>query len=78
MVLVGNVEQGTEQPEVRILTDPLPQLSVEPKGIIHLIGVYNAKALVYSFGTEERSADERTPDAEAASSVVKADTSSGS
>jgi hypothetical protein len=63
LVLVGHVEQGTDQPEVRILTDPLTQLSVEPTGSIHLSGVYNAQALVYSFGTQERSpGEELTPD----------------
>jgi hypothetical protein len=66
LVLVGNVEQGTDQPEMRILTDPLTQLSVEPTGTIHLSGVYNAQALVYSFGTPQRSAgEEQAPDAEA-------------
>lgn len=57
-MLVGNVEQGTDKPEVRILTDPLTQLSVEPTGPIHLSGVYNAQALVYSFGTQEVPAGE--------------------
>ncbi|MCY1675615.1 hypothetical protein OVA06_13010 [Pseudarthrobacter sp. SL88] len=68
LVLVGNVEQGTDQPEVRILTDPLTQLSVEPTGTIYLSGVYTARALVYSFSTPQRSADKgQAPDAESIS-----------
>lgn len=78
LVLVGNVEQGTDQPEVRILTDPLTQLSVEPTGTIHLSGVNNARALVYSFGTPQVPAGEQqAQDAEAASSGVRVDTPSG-
>lgn len=68
LVLVGNVEQGTDEPEVRIITDPLHQLSVEPSGTILLSGVYNSQALVYSFDAQGSSTDgASTPNKEAPS-----------
>jgi hypothetical protein len=68
LVLVGNVELGIDQPEVRIITDPLSQLAVEPTGTIQLSGVYNSQALVYSFATQEQNPGEaQASDSEASS-----------
>jgi hypothetical protein len=53
LVLVGNVERGGDHPEVRILTDPLDQLSVEPSGSIQLSDVHGAQALTYHFGASD-------------------------
>lgn len=42
LVLVGNVEEGQENPEVRIIHDPLHHLQVEPQGALNLTGVLSA------------------------------------
>jgi hypothetical protein len=49
LVVVGNVEQGTGEPEVRIITAPLSHLRVLPQGSVNLGGVRNARALRYTF-----------------------------
>lgn len=54
LVLVGNVEQGSEHPEVRVITNPLDQLTVEPSGSILLSGVHLAQALTYHFEPHTR------------------------
>lgn len=43
LVLVGNVEDGQGNPEVRIIHDPLHQLTVQPQGAVHLTGVLSAE-----------------------------------
>lgn len=49
LVLVGNVERGAGQPEIRIITDPLNQLRVEAAGMIRLSGINRAQSLTYTF-----------------------------
>ncbi|MFC7279229.1 sacsin N-terminal ATP-binding-like domain-containing protein [Paractinoplanes rhizophilus] len=49
LVVVGNVERGGLDPEVRIITDPLHQLTMLPQGSVNLGGIRNAKALRYTF-----------------------------
>jgi hypothetical protein len=49
LVVVGNVEQGGVDPEVRIITDPLKHLTLLPQGSVNLGGVGNAKALRFTF-----------------------------
>ncbi|WP_284534515.1 sacsin N-terminal ATP-binding-like domain-containing protein [Nocardioides sp. T2.26MG-1] len=43
LVLVGNVEDGQGNPEVRIIHDPLHHLTVQPQGAVHLTGVLSAE-----------------------------------
>lgn len=43
LVLVGNVEDGQGNPEVRIIHDPLHHLTVQPQGAVHLKGVLSAE-----------------------------------
>lgn len=43
LVLVGNVEEGQGNPEVRIIHDPLHHLVVQPQGAVHLTGVLSAQ-----------------------------------
>ena len=43
LVLVGNVEDGLGNPEVRIIHDPLHHLTVQPQGAVHLTGVLSAE-----------------------------------
>lgn len=42
LVLVGNVEDGQGNPEVRIIHDPLHHLRVQPQGAVHLTGILSA------------------------------------
>jgi hypothetical protein len=42
LVLVGNVEHGRGDPEVRIIHDPLHHLKPEPQGAVQLSGVLSA------------------------------------
>ena len=57
LVVIGNVEQGDADPELRVITDPLGQLTMKPSGSVSLEGVRAAKALRYTFRRPE-SADE--------------------
>lgn len=43
LVIVGNVEDGNGNPEVRIIHDPLHHLTVQPQGAVHLTGVLSAE-----------------------------------
>lgn len=43
LVLVGNVEEGQGNPEVRIIHDPLHHLAIQPQGAVHLTGVLSAE-----------------------------------
>ncbi len=49
LIAVGNVEGGRGKPEIRIITDPLDHLQVQPAGSVKLGGVLSAKALKYTF-----------------------------
>lgn len=57
LVVVGNVERGVKDPEVRIITDPLHHLRVLPQGSISLGGVRDAKSLRYTFENPETDAE---------------------
>ena len=43
LVIVGNVEDGNGNPEVRIIHDPLHHLTVQPQGAVHLTGILSAE-----------------------------------
>lgn len=45
LVLVGNVEDGQGNPEVRIIHDPLHHLKVQPQGAVHLTGILSAEVV---------------------------------
>lgn len=62
LVLVGNVEDGQGDPEVRIIHDPLHHLQVQPQGAVHLTGVLSAE--VARSWTFERAGDEDDNDEE--------------
>lgn len=59
LVVVGNVEDGQGNPEVRIIHDPLHHLTVQPQGAVHLTGILNAEvAKSWTFEHAEASADD--------------------
>jgi len=53
LVVVGNVERGEADPEVRIIPDALRQLTMKPPGPMTVAGVRSAKALRYTFRRPE-------------------------
>lgn len=53
LVVVGNVEDGQADPEVRFITDPLGALTWTLSGITLFGGVRDAPALVYTFGRDD-------------------------
>lgn len=53
LVIVSNVEVGDAPPTVRIILNPLSQLTVTDRGSIQLTGVHGAQSLVYPFTNEE-------------------------
>lgn len=55
LVIVGNVESGRADPEVRIVTDVLSQLRLEPSGSLVFSGVRAAQTLTYTFVAESDS-----------------------
>jgi len=59
LVAIGNVEQGDAEPELRIITDPLCQLTMKPSGSVSLVGVRAAKALRYTFRSIEGEDEDR-------------------
>jgi hypothetical protein len=59
LVVVGNVEQGNAEPEVRIIPDARHQLIVKPPGSVTLAGVRSAKALRFSFRRRESDEEPR-------------------
>ena len=61
LVVVGNVEQGDAEPEVRIIPDALHQLTMKPQGSVTLAGVRSVKALRYSFRRRESDEDPQLP-----------------
>jgi hypothetical protein len=63
LVVIGNVEQGDADPELRVITDPLGQLTMKPSGSVSLVGVRAAKALRYTFRRpEDEDEDREAPD----------------
>lgn len=64
LVLVGNVEDGQGNPEVRIIHDPLHHLKVQPQGAVHLTGILSAE-VARSWTFEQVAEDEaQEPDSE--------------
>lgn len=61
LVLVGNVEDGQGNPEVKIIHDPLHHLVVQPQGAVHLTGVQSA-AVARSWTFEVTAREEEGPD----------------
>jgi hypothetical protein len=59
LVVIGNVEQGEADPELRVITDPLGQLTMKPSGSVSLVGVRAAKALRYVFRRPEGEDEDR-------------------
>ena len=51
LVVVGNLEQGGPEPEVRIITDPFDHLNVEDSGHVTVSGVQSAHSLRYTFSS---------------------------
>ncbi|QYJ04173.1 hypothetical protein KUV85_00390 [Nocardioides panacisoli] len=65
LVLVGNVEAGQGNPEVRIIHDPLHHLKVQPQGAVHLTGVLTAEvARSWTFEPSADPGDEEPSDSE--------------
>lgn len=65
LVLVGNVEDGQGNPEVRIIHDPLHHLTVQPQGAVHLTGVLSAEvARSWTFGPTAEAGDEDVRDSD--------------
>jgi hypothetical protein len=64
LVVIGNVELGDADPEVRVITDPLGQLTMQPTGSVSLAGVRASKALRYTFrGPDGEDEDREASDA---------------
>lgn len=57
LVIVGNVEDGQGNPEVKIIHDPLHHLVVQPQGAVHLTGVMSAE-VARSWTFESSAADD--------------------
>ncbi len=49
LVVIGNLQAGAGDPEVRIITNPLDQLALQPTASVQFAGVLSAKALIYRF-----------------------------
>jgi len=65
LVLVGNVEDGLGNPEVRIIHDPLHHLTVQPQGAVHLTGVLSAEvARSWTFEPAAEADDDEGRDSE--------------
>ncbi|WP_122666720.1 sacsin N-terminal ATP-binding-like domain-containing protein [Pseudomonas viridiflava] len=57
LVVIGNLQAGVGDPEVRIITNPLDKLALRPTASVQFAGVLAAKALTYRF-TSENSGEE--------------------
>lgn len=65
LVLVGNVEEGQGNPEVRIIHDPLHHLTVQPQGAVHLTGVLSAEvARSWTFEPLVEDGDDAAPESD--------------
>lgn len=65
LVLVGKVEDGQGDPEVRIIHDPLHHLTVQPQGAVHLTGVLSAevaRSWTFTVGVSGEEQAENDPD----------------
>ena len=64
LVVIGNVEQGDANPELRVIADALGQLTMKLSGSVSLEGVRAAKALRDTFPRPEGEDEDReAPDA---------------
>lgn len=52
LVVIGNLQTGAGDPEVRIITNPLDQLALQPTTSVQFAGVLAAKALTYRFTSQ--------------------------
>ena len=55
LVVIGNLQAGAGDPEVRIITSPLDQLALQPTTSVQFVGVLAAKALAYRFTLQDGS-----------------------
>ena len=55
LVVIGNLQAGAGDPEVRIITSPLDQLALQPTTSVQFVGVLAAKALTYRFTLQDGS-----------------------
>ena len=53
LIVIGNLQAGAGDPEVRIITNPLDQLAMQPTTSIQFAGVHAAKALTYRFTLQD-------------------------
>lgn len=58
LVVIGNLQAGAGDPEVRIITNPLDQLALRPTGPVQYSGVLAARALTYRFTLDSNAPDE--------------------
>jgi hypothetical protein len=68
LVVIGNLQAGAGDPEVRIITNPLDQLVMRPTTSVQYSGVLAARALTYRFTPDARASndpDESSSDATA-------------
>lgn len=59
LVVIGNVEQGDANPQLRVIADALGQLTMKLSGSVSLEGVRAAKALRYTFRRPEGEDEDR-------------------
>jgi hypothetical protein len=57
-VVIGNLQAGAGDLEVRIITNPLDQLVLRPTGPVQYSGVLAARALTYRFTLDSDTPDE--------------------
>ncbi len=53
LIVIGNLQAGAGDPEVRIITSPLDQLTLQPTTSVQFAGVLAAKALTYRFTPQD-------------------------
>jgi hypothetical protein len=58
LVVIGNLQSGAGDPEVRIITNPLDQLVLRPTGSVQYSGVLAARALTYRFTLDRDAPDD--------------------
>jgi hypothetical protein len=58
LVVIGNLQAGVGDPEVRIITNPLDQLVPRPTASVQYSGVLAARALTYRFTLDSDASDD--------------------
>lgn len=58
LVVIGNLQAGVGDPEVRIITNPLDQLVPRPTASVQYSGVLAARALTYRFALDSDASDD--------------------